>query len=197
MPSDPSFSDLMARLQSGDDEAASNVFDRFASQLIPLAQQRLDARIRQKVDPEDVIQSVFRSFFAHQAAGELAGLGSWDGLWGMLIVMTLRKCRRQRIRFHADCRDVRREVPFTPSADESGTGWEFCDREPTPAEGAVLAETVEELLQEFEGRPQEILILSLQGYTVPEISRQIGCTERAVYRTHQRIKEWLRCRADE
>ncbi len=193
MPSDPSFADLMARLQSGDNEAASKLFHRFANQLIALAHERLDARIRQKLDAEDVIQSVFRSFFGHQAAGELAGLGSWDSLWGLLVVMTLRKCRWQRIRFHADCRDVRREVRLTPFANESGTGWEICDREPTPAEGAVLAETVDELLQEFAGRTQQILVLLLQGYSAEEISCQIGCSERTVYRAYKHVKEWLRC----
>ena len=111
--------------------------------------------------------------------------------------MTLRKCRWQRIRFHADCRDVRREVRVAPSANEAGAGWEIGDREPTPAEGAVLAETVDELLEEFDGRTGEILVLFLQGYAAPEISSQIGCTERTVYRTYERIKEWLRCRAGE
>src|SRR5215831_17907684 len=143
MPSDASFANLMARLQSGDHDAASKVFNRFAKQLIVLAHKQLDPQLRQKVDAEDVTQSVFRSFFAHQAAGELAGLGSWDGLWGMLVVMTLRKCRRQSTFFHAVCRDVLREVSFTPNADESSARWDPCDREPTPDEAAVLRETVE------------------------------------------------------
>jgi len=194
MPSDLSFADLMARLDAGEDEAASKVFHRFAKPLIALARQRLDTQLRQKVDPEDVIQSVFRSFFAHQAAGELTGLRSWDSLWGMLVLMTLRKCRRQRRLFYADRRDVRREITLTPLASESDA-WELCDREPTPAEAAVLTETVEELLEQFAGRPRQILTLFLQGYTAPEISSQIGCTERAVYRTYARVKEWLRCRA--
>src|SRR5438105_298207 len=106
MPSDTSFANLMARLKSGDDQAASRVFHRFAKRLIALAHKQLDPHLRPKVDAEDVTQSVFCSFFAHQAAGELVHLGSWDNLWGMLVVMTLRKCRRQDRLFRADCRDV-------------------------------------------------------------------------------------------
>jgi len=195
MPSDPSFSDLMARLRLGDDEAANKVFQRFAGRLIALAYRKLDARIRQKLDAEDVVQSVFRSFFGHRAAGELGGLESWHDLWGLLIVMTVRKCHREERRFYAERRDVRREVRLTALADESGAGWEICDREPTPAEGAALAETINELFQEFEGRPGEILPLLLADHTAPEISFRIGCTERTVYRNYKHVEEWLRCRA--
>jgi RNA polymerase sigma-70 factor, ECF subfamily len=197
MPSDTSFANLMARLQSGDDEAASKVFNRFAKQLIVLAHKQLDPQLRQKVDAEDVTQSVFRSFFAHQAAGELIDLESWDSLWGMLVVMTLRKCRRQQTFFHADCRDVLREVSFAPLASESNAGWDPGGREPTPVEAAVLAETVEDLFRQFAGRSRKILALFLQGLTPPEISAQVGCTERTVFRTYQRVKEWLRHRASE
>jgi RNA polymerase sigma-70 factor, ECF subfamily len=197
MPSDTSFANLMGRLQSGDDEAANKVFHRFAKQLIGLAHKQLDPALRRKVDAEDVTQSVFRSFFAHQAAGELVDLGSWDSLWGMLVVMTLRKCGRQKTFFQADCRDVLREIPFTPLTKESSAGWDPCDREPTPVEAAVLKETVEDLLKQFAGRPQRILALFLQGLAAPEISSRVGCTERTVFRTYERVKEWLQHRASE
>ena len=64
----------------------------------------------------------------------------------------------------------------------------------TKAEPSVFWE---ELLQELDGRTQHILVLLLQGLTAHEISSEIGCTERAVYRTYERIKEWLHRRADE
>src|SRR5690242_9456367 len=59
--SEPSFADLMARLRAGDDAAAAALFQRFATRLIALARGRLDGLVRRKVDPEDVVQSVFRS----------------------------------------------------------------------------------------------------------------------------------------
>jgi DNA-directed RNA polymerase specialized sigma24 family protein len=74
---------------------------------------------------------------------------------------------------------------------------EICDREPTPEEAAVLAEMIEELLKEFEGRPGDILLLLLADYPAGEISRRIGCTERTVYRTYKNVKEWLNRRAEE
>src|SRR5262245_63728460 len=123
----------MARLRSGQDEAAAQVFDRFAGHLVALARHRLEARVRQKVDPEDVLQSVFRSFFTRYPSGQLGGFDSWDNLWAMLAVITLRKCGRWRDYFHAARRDVRREVPAPP-----GPGAPAPAGGPTPAEAAML-----------------------------------------------------------
>src|SRR2546423_973538 len=129
MADDPSFDALMARLRAGDDEAAARVFHRFAAQLIALARCHLSRRVRQKVDPEDVAQSVFRSFFARQADGQFV-LEDWDGLWGLLTLITLRKCHRQFERFTAGRRDVRREVRASAPPAGAGAAWEAMAREP-------------------------------------------------------------------
>src|SRR5262245_37537637 len=91
MNTSESFHDIIARLGRGESRAASEVFQRFADRLIALARARLTAQVRQKVDPEDVLQSVCRSFFVRQADGQFV-LGSWDELWSLLTVLTVRKC---------------------------------------------------------------------------------------------------------
>jgi RNA polymerase sigma-70 factor (ECF subfamily) len=188
---DHSFDDLMVRLRTGDNDAAALVFNRFAGQLIALAQRRLDHRVRRKLDAEDVLQSVFRSFFARQAADQMDDLETWDNLWAMLVVITLRKCGRRVDHFHAACRDVQREVGLQPPADRSGAGWEVASGEPTPEEAALLTDTVESILCRLDGRHREIFSLTLQGYTAPEVSAAVGCTERTVYRVLERVKDWL------
>ena len=95
----------MTRLRGGDDRAAAEVFRRFTHRLIGLARSRLDHLIRRKVDPEDILQSVYRTFFRRYARGAF-DLESWDGLWGMLTVITVRKCDYRRKFFRAACRDV-------------------------------------------------------------------------------------------
>ena len=86
---DRSFDDLMTRLRAGDDDAAAEVFRRFTHRLIGLARSRLDHLIRGKLDPEDILQSVYRTFFRRHARDGF-DLGSWDSLWGMLTVITVR-----------------------------------------------------------------------------------------------------------
>jgi RNA polymerase sigma-70 factor, ECF subfamily len=188
MPEDLSFPQLMARLRAGDQDAAAQVFQRFARQLITLARRRLDPHLRQKIDPEDVLQSAFRSFFVRNAEGDF-DLANWDVLWGMLALITARKCAKQADYYHAQRRDVRREAAPAPRSDESEVGWEATDHEPTPAEAAVLDELVGELMHGLSDNERPILGLRLQGYSVGEIAAQVGRTERTVQRVLQRLRQ--------
>src|SRR5437763_12649833 len=89
--SNDTFAHLMARLRSGEDAAAREVFERFAGRLVALSRGRFNRLLARKVDPEDVVQSAFKSFFVRHRAGKLE-VGGWDGLWNLLTLITLRKC---------------------------------------------------------------------------------------------------------
>jgi RNA polymerase sigma factor (sigma-70 family) len=162
---------------------------RFVAKLIRLAHSRFDAVLRHKVDPEDVVQSAYKSFFLRYGAGKLE-VRDWGNLWGLLTMITLRKCL-DRVEYHrAERRDVQREAA---PAGAAGTEpwWQAVAREPTPEEGAVLAETVEQLLRGLTEDERPILQLSLQGYTTQEISEQLRKPERSVRRVRERIKKQL------
>ena len=180
----------MTRLRGGDDRAAAEVFRRFTHRLIGLARSRLDHLIRRKVDPEDILQSVYRTFFRRYARGAF-DLESWDGLWGMLTVITVRKCDYRRKFFRAACRDVQREVAPPDAADPTAPEIEALARDPTPSEAARLAETVELLMRELTGREREMLALSLEGHSVAEISGRVARTERTVQRVLKRVRQRL------
>jgi RNA polymerase sigma-70 factor (ECF subfamily) len=195
MSAEESFEEVMTRLRAGDQAAAAEVFARYARRLIALARLHLDGRLRQKVDPEDILQSVFKSFFLRQGRGEF-DLGGWDGLWALLSVITLRKCARQRDHFNALCRDVSREAA-PPASEKSDASWLALARDPTPAEAALLAETVELLLRDLKEREREIVSLALQGYTPSEISAQLNRPRRTVYNLLERVKKRLRARSED
>src|SRR5688572_29272056 len=130
-------------VEAGD--ASRELFERFSRRLIGLARHHLDARLQHKVDPEDVVQSVYKSFFLRYGEGALAAEG-WEGLWGLLMLITLRKCADRARYHHADRRDLAREQVVSSDAD-TRPSWETAvGREPTPDEAAALAETVELLL---------------------------------------------------
>jgi RNA polymerase sigma-70 factor (ECF subfamily) len=195
MSADDSFAELIAQLRAGDETAASLIFHHFARRLIALARSRLDGRLRQKEDPEDVVQSVFRSFFARTAEEEYQ-LESWDGLWGLLALITVRKCGRRVAHFRAARRDVGREARAADAVEDPRAEWEALARDPTPVEAAMLADAVEQLLADLSPRDRQIATLSLEGRTVPEISAQVGCTERTVYRVLERIRQHLESQQD-
>jgi RNA polymerase sigma-70 factor (ECF subfamily) len=182
-----SFDELMARLRQGDETAQAEVFDRFRRRLIGLARSRLGGLLRAKVDPEDVMQSVFKSFFLRHAEGQF-DLESWDSLWSLLTTMTLRKCGYHLRHFRCEGRDVQREVKPQLGPDDSSASWEAMAREPTPAEAMLLTDAVEQLFRGLDNGDREIVQLSLQGYKVAEISSEVGRAERSVYRVLERVK---------
>jgi RNA polymerase sigma-70 factor (ECF subfamily) len=190
MADSDSFNDLMARLRAGDEAAARDVFQRFVGKLVRLAHRQFDAALRRKVDPEDVVQSAYKSFFVRYGAGKLE-VHDWGNLWGLLTMITLRKCL-DRVEYHrAECRDVRREAAAHPGAAGAEPWWEAVAREPTPEEAAVLAETVAQLLRDLGEEERPVLEMSLQGYTTQEISERLGRPERSVRRLRERLRKGL------
>jgi RNA polymerase sigma-70 factor (ECF subfamily) len=137
-------------------DAAAQIFERFGRRLLALARGRLGRLLRGKVDPEDVLQSVFQSFFRRQRGGRF-DLKDWDNLWTMLAIITIRKCGRQVEHFQARRRDVRKEI--SPVGDGLALPWEALAREPTPLEAAVFQDTLEHRMRGLEEPDREILRL--------------------------------------
>jgi RNA polymerase sigma-70 factor (ECF subfamily) len=190
MPDDTSFRNLLAQLRAGDDRAATEVFQRFSRRLIALARSHLDSWVRRKEDPEDVVQSVYKSFFARVEEGQF-DLVSWNDLWSLLTVITLHKCADRIDYTRARRRDAGREVPVPSAADSAADAWPVADPEPTPVEALVLTETVDKLFRAFDTDDRGIIELSLQGYTVVEISAKLGRAERTVRRVREQVKKYL------
>jgi RNA polymerase sigma-70 factor (ECF subfamily) len=166
------------------------LFEHFSRRLIGLARIHLDERFQHKVDPEDVVQSAYKSFLIRYGDGALAAEG-WEGLWGLLTLITIRKCADRARYYEADCRNLHREAGAPVSADSAASWLHATGREPTPDEAAVLTETVEDLLGRLQGDERAIVELSLQGFSTQEISEQMGRAERSVRRLRERIRKEL------
>jgi RNA polymerase sigma-70 factor (ECF subfamily) len=181
-PDDPPTSETV-------DAAGREVFERFAHRLIALARLNLDARLRNKVDPEDVVQSVYKSFFVRYSDLRLDGEEN-GGLWALLTLITLRKCADRARYYGAERRNVSRETP-APASDTPEPWREALSREPTPEQAAMLTETVEHLLVDLDASERPLLELSLQGFSTQEISEQLGRAERSVRRFRERVRKQL------
>ena len=175
------FTHLMSCLQQGHPDAARHIFHRYSHRLVALAAKRLPAAVQTKEAPEDVVQSVFRTFFRRQAEGGFV-VDDWDRLWKLLAAITVHKCGHRLERWLADCRDVRREQS-PPQGDGSCVDdWLTADPSPTPAEAVLLRETLEEILQGLSERQRPVVLLRLQGYSIAEIAEQLLCSERTILR---------------
>jgi RNA polymerase sigma-70 factor (ECF subfamily) len=185
-----SFAELMQRLDAGDARAADQIYKQFATRLIALARNHLDGRLKAVEDPEDVIQSVFKSFFPRYKEGQF-DLRSRDSLWGLLATITLRKCGHRIEHYLAARRDVRRQETPRTAPDGSPAGWELIAREPTPQEAAMLSLTLEEVMRDFQEHHRKIVQLILQGSTPDQAATEAGCTQRTVHRVLQRLRRRL------
>jgi RNA polymerase sigma-70 factor (ECF subfamily) len=181
-----SFLDLMTRLRGGEDDAAEAVFRRFLEPLIGVARTHLGRLLRSKVDPEDVVQSAYRSFFLRARQGQFEWT-SWDGLWRLLARITVCKCVNRMAFFRMQKRDATREAS---TADEN-LMQRVIDSTPTAEQAAILVETTADLLRGLDADSRPILELLLQGHTVQEVSSQTGWAERTVRRVRQRARERL------
>src|SRR4051812_5592277 len=140
------FSELAERLCARDPAAESLIVGRFTIQLVALARRQLADRIRQKSSPEDAVQSAFKSFFKRLRRGQF-DLDSWDGLWSLLALITVRKCAARRAHFLSARRDVRRETPLSITFFDGDTPCIPASRSPRPDEVLALTELVEQLLR--------------------------------------------------
>jgi RNA polymerase sigma-70 factor (ECF subfamily) len=184
-----SFAEFLGRLHRQDDAAAREIFERFARQLITLAHRHIGAELRHKVDPEDVVQSAYKSFFLRYGGGKLDAV-NWNSLWGLLALITVRKCAERAAYHRAECRDAAREVSL-PRGEGAGSWRDPLGREPTPLEVIVLNETVEQLLAGLDEEERPILELSLQGYSTREISDRLGRAERTVRLLREGVRHRL------
>jgi RNA polymerase sigma factor (sigma-70 family) len=188
------FDMLADALQAGDSGAWKQVVTRYTPRLIALARRRLDQRLRQKLSGEDVVQSVYRTFIRRHKEKPYK-LESWESLWGLLVVMAVRKCSRAFEHYRTQGRDVRREMPIQVAGDSSGparaAAREPVDREPTPEEAALLVETLHATFRGLDERERKIIELGLLGDTDREISTEVGRTQYTVRQVRKRYAGML------
>ncbi|NLY01112.1 MAG: sigma-70 family RNA polymerase sigma factor [Rhodopirellula sp.] len=180
---------LVERWQSGDQQAADELYRRYAQRLCALADRWIDAKLGRRVGADDVVQSVFRTFFrrSHQGDYQLDHSGS---LWRLLVQITLNKVRHQAERHRAAKRDVAAEV----HCDGEQLSPEFFARDPSQEEVAAFLDELELLTTGLRDPEPEIVRLCLEGYSASEIASEVGCTRWTVRRVLTRLGDRLQRR---
>ncbi|MCA1686883.1 MAG: sigma-70 family RNA polymerase sigma factor [Planctomycetia bacterium] len=170
---------LLRRLQHGQADASTELYLRYAERLRKLAASQSSPDLAQRFEPEDIVQSVFRTFFRR------AGLGQYtvpDGeeIWKLLLVIGLNKVRATGAFHRAAKRDVRRT-----------SGGESFDRaiesEPGQNEDALndLRLVIEELLVGLPEAHRRMIELRIEGHEVTGIATAVQRSKRTVERVLQ------------
>lgn len=177
---------LIGPLRAGDRQAANQLFTLYVNRLTRLAQQHLSRKIAGRLDGEDIVQSVFRTFFRRSARGEFQ-IDSSAKIWRLLVKITLLKARAKGRHHTAEKRDVRAEK----IVGEDAWWLQTVSREPGPDEAASLVDLIESLLRDRPTLFGDILQLRLQGRGPTEIARQLGISRQNVYYVLGQLQERL------
>ncbi len=155
---------------------------RYASRLLALARNQTSSHLATRFDPEDVVQSVFRTFFRRATAG-LYDVPAGEQLWQLLLVLALNKVRSLAIHHRAQKRDAAKTIPIEtlhhPSHVDDGTPMQ------------ILTMVVDELLADLTETQRQIVQLRIEGHTIGQIAEQTGRSRRTAERVMQEFRQRL------
>lgn len=175
---------LVRRFSSGENEAATILYNRYATRLLQLADNQLPHDLHSRFDAEDVVQSVFQTFFRR------AKLGSYqvppgEELWKLLLVITLNKVRTLASFHRADKRNVRATAGNLPS--------EIPGKQSQASSQAsqLLKLVVDDWLASLPDPNRTIVTLRIEGYQVAEIAEKTKRSKRTIERILQSVRQEL------
>lgn len=172
---------LLRRVQGGDNDAATEIYLRYARRLEFLAQKQCSPEVAARFDAEDVVQSVFRTFFRRAERGDYV-VPDGEELWKLLLVIAMNKIRAN-VAFH---RAAKRDVRHTSSGN--------CVEQSSSQDQTaltVLRLVVEQVLDGLSSTHRRIVELRIEGYEVAEIAERTGRAKRSVERLLQEFRKAL------
>jgi RNA polymerase sigma-70 factor, ECF subfamily len=181
---------LLRRFRSGSEDAATELYVRYVHRLRALVRARCSSELARRVEPEDIVQSVFRRFFRRVSQGDY-DVPAGEELWGLFLVIALNRIRAAETFHRADKRDVR----LTITDADAGSYIEAAGGHDEVAY-SVLQMTIAEALEQFPEQQRLMLELRTQGHEVAEIAQKTGRSKRTVERNLQEVRTRLRAFLD-
>ncbi len=182
---EPSDHSLLRRLRSGSQDAATQLYVRYADRLRALARAQCSPDLARRVDVDDIVQSVFGSFFRRASFG-LYDVPAGEELWKLLLVIALNKIRAQGAYHRAARRDVRLTVGSEHLQDDS-----VAESDSGDAAYTVLKLVINEVLEQLPAQQKKIIVLRIEGYEVAEIAQRTGRSKRTAERVLQEFRKKL------
>jgi RNA polymerase sigma-70 factor, ECF subfamily len=170
---------LLRRIQSGHSDASTQLYLRYAQRLQALVASKSSPDLARRVDAEDIVQSVFRTFFRRAALGDYS-VPEGEQLWKLLLVIALNKVRAEGAYHRAAKRDVRQTV-----------GGEAFERAIESGRENDLRMVIEDLLAGMPEANRRVIELRIEGNEVNEITELTQRSKRTVERVLQSFRARL------
>lgn len=183
--SEPSDHSLLRRIRAGSQDAATQLYVRYADRLRALTRSQCSPDLARRVDVDDIVQSVFGSFFRRATHG-LYDVPDGEELWKLFLVIALNKIRAQGSFHRAAKRDVRMTAGIE-AFDESALT--------DPATGdtayAYLQMVINDVLEKLPAQQKQMVVLRIEGHEVTEIAAKTGRSKRTTERVLQEFRKKL------
>lgn len=180
----PSDHSLLRRFKRGSQDAATQLYLRYAHRLRALVKAHCSTALTRRVDPEDIVQSVFGRFFRRVIQGDY-DVPPGEELWGLFLVIALNKIRAEESFHRAGKRDVRLTVDEPPEDIP-------CPQGNDEESFAVLQLTIDEALEQLPEQLRLMVELRIQGHEVTDIATRTRRSKRTVERALQEVRKKLR-----
>jgi RNA polymerase sigma-70 factor, ECF subfamily len=167
---------LLRLYRHGDQAAATRLYHRYAKRLRALAKLKESPDLERRVDADDIVQSVFGSFFRKAKTG-VYDVPEGKELWRLFVVITLNKVRAKGVYHRAEMRDVGRTANgLDGDCDRLATSTDAC---------AELKLAIEEALDRLSVKHRNVIQLRMEGFEVEEIAKTTSRSKRTVERLIQ------------
>jgi RNA polymerase sigma-70 factor (ECF subfamily) len=180
--------DLVKHFQEGSESAARDLFDKYCERLMKLARRRIGHKMASRFDPEDVVQSAFRTFFTRVRNDEFV-FANEDDTFKLLVRITVRKTLRRIEHHSADKRNPAAEAGKPTDGSEQFAY--IAAQEPTAEMEIALIDELEKFMTQFKPMEREVLELKVQGYSNVEIAEKLNTYDRKIRRVIDRVEEVL------
>lgn len=169
--------------QKAANPVAAEFYSRYVEQLMRLVKANLAERFSRRIDPVDVTQSVFNTWFK-RIEDQRITVESEEEIAKLLMTIALCKVRN-KVAFHD-----RKKRAVGQATSQEGDYVEQ-STEPTAEDAAEYSELLEELHKKLGDKESRTLELKLAGNTNVEIAVELGCSEKSVQRYMNRTREVL------
>jgi RNA polymerase sigma factor (sigma-70 family) len=177
-------------VKDGDSIAANRIWEHYFDRLVRSVRGRLSGQNRAVSDEEDIVLSVFDSFYNAAEKGRFPDLSDRDDLWRLLLRMAARKVIDKRRHDLRQRRGGNVKIHSLDQADDDKHVIEAIGDEPSPEMVLMMHESVEQFFSHLGvGQLRDLAGAKLEGYSNAEIAQRFGCSERTIERRLHLIRE--------
>jgi len=177
-------------VKHGDSTAANRIWQHYFDRLVRSVRHRLYGQSRAVADEEDIVLSVFDSFYCAVEKGRFPDLSDRDDLWRLLLRMSARKVVDKRRHDLRQRRGGHEKIKSLDHAGDDGTVIEAIGDEPSPEMVLMMQESVGQFFSHLGvGQLREIAGAKLEGYSNAELAQRFDCSERTIERRLHLIRE--------